>query len=204
MDKPNPGTYLQIFCSYQQDNWYTLLPLAEFAYNNTTRISLFFANKDYHPNLTIHPKRDLASSRAKVVVDLDELHQELKTAIAEAQLRYQGPADAKRAPPLNFIVGQQAFVIKAKFFRSTRPSHKLSEKFLGPFEILAKAGSHSYTLQLPKTIHGVHPIFHVSMLEPATPNKILNCVQSLPPPVDIQGDLEYEIAEVADSKIDQH
>ena len=74
----------------------------------------------------------------------------------EAQLRYQGPADARRAPALDFTVGEHAFV-KAKFFRSTRPSHKLSEKFLGPFEILAKAGSHSFTLRLPDTIHGVPP-----------------------------------------------
>ena len=83
--------YLRIFCNYQQDNWYTLFPLAEFAYNNTpsstTGISPFFANKGYHPNLTVHLERDLASSRAKdLVVDLDELHQELKATIAEAQL----------------------------------------------------------------------------------------------------------------------
>ena len=39
------------------------------------------------------------------------------------------------------------------------------------------------------------------MLEPATPNEILNRVQSPPPPVDVQGELEYEIAEVLDSKI---
>ena len=76
--------YLHIFCNYQQDNWYTLLPLVEFAYNNalsaTTGISPFFANKGYHPNLTIHPECDLASSHAKdLVVNLDELHQELKT-----------------------------------------------------------------------------------------------------------------------------
>ena len=127
-----------------------LLPLAEFAFNNTpsstTGISPFFANKGYHPNLTIHPERDLASSRAKdLIVDLDELHQELKATIAEAQLRYQGPADARHTPPPEFSVGKQAFV-KAKFFRTNRPSHKLSDKYLGPFEILAKAGSHSYTL----------------------------------------------------------
>ena len=199
--------YLRIFCNYQQDNWYTLLPLAEFTYNNTpsatTGISPFFANKGYHPNLTIHPERDLASSRAKdLIVDLDELHQELKTTIAEAQRRYQGPADAKRMQPPEFIVGQQAFV-KAKFFRSTRPSHKLAEKYLGLFEILAKAGSHSYTLRLPDTIRGVHPVFHVSMLEPAVPNEIPNRVQSPPPPVDVQGELEYEISEVLDSKIDR-
>jgi hypothetical protein len=41
------------------------------------------------------------------------------------------------------------------------------------------------------------------MLEPAIPNEIPNHVQSLPPPIDVQGDLEYEIAEVADSKIDR-
>ena len=58
--------YLHVYCNYQQDNWSELLPLAEFAYNNalstTTGVSLFFANKRYHPNITVHPKCDIASS----------------------------------------------------------------------------------------------------------------------------------------------
>ena len=103
-------------------------------------------------------------------------------------------------PAPQFAIRQQAFV-KAKFFCTTRPSHKLSNKYLGPFEILAKAGSHSYTLRLPNTFRGVHPVFHVSMLEPTTPNEIPNHVQPPPPPVDVQGELEHEIAEVTDSKI---
>jgi hypothetical protein len=41
--------YLRCYCNYQQDNWSELLPLVEFAYNNTpsltTGISPFFANK---------------------------------------------------------------------------------------------------------------------------------------------------------------
>ena len=74
--------YIRIYCNYQQDNWRQLLPLAEFAYNNapsaTTGISPFFANKGYHPNITVHPERNLSSAHAKeFVVDLDELHQEL-------------------------------------------------------------------------------------------------------------------------------
>lgn len=196
---------MQIFCNYQQDNWYTLLPLAEFAYNNTpsatTGISLFFTNKGYHPNPTIHPERDLTSSHAKdLVVNLDGLRQELKATIAEAQLCYQGPTDSKHMPAPDFTVGQQAFV-KAKFFHSTHPSQKLSKKLFRPFEILAKAGSHSFTLWLPETIRSVHPIFHVSMLEPAIPNETLNHVQSLPPSVNVQGELKYEISKVLDSKI---
>ena len=181
--------YLQIFCSYQQDNWYTLLPLAKFAYNNTPSatkgISPFFTNKGYHPNLIIHPECDLASSHAKdLVVNLYELHQELKATIAKTQNHYQGLADSKCMPAPNFIISQQAFV-KAKFFCTTHPFHKLFKKFLGPFEILTKARTHSYTLCLPDTIYSIYPIFHVSMLEPTVPNEIPNHVQSPPLAVDV-------------------
>ena len=41
------------------------------------------------------------------------------------------------------------------------------------------------------------------MLEPATPNEIPNRTVSLPPPIQVQGELEYEIAEVLDSKLDR-
>ena len=52
--------YLYIYCNYQQDNWSELLPLAEFAYNNTpsatTGVFPFFANKGYHSNLSVYPE----------------------------------------------------------------------------------------------------------------------------------------------------
>ncbi len=45
--------YLRCFINYEQDNWASLLPFAEFAYNNaqhsTTSLSPFFANYGYHP-----------------------------------------------------------------------------------------------------------------------------------------------------------
>ena len=92
--------YLRVYCNYQQDNWSELLPLAEFAYNNTlsatTGITPFFANKGYHLNLTVHPEHDLASARARnFVTDLDELHQQLGQHIADAQHRYQTSADSR-------------------------------------------------------------------------------------------------------------
>jgi hypothetical protein len=132
--------YIWIYCNYQQDNWRQLLLLVEFAYNNapsaTTGISPFFANKGYHLNITVHPECDLSSTRAKeFVVDLDELLQELRTQIAEAQKCYQGPADATKTPAPDFKVGDKVFV-KAEHFGTTRPSKKLSEKNLSPFEII--------------------------------------------------------------------
>ena len=91
--------YLRVYCNYQQDNWSELLPLAEFAYNNalsaTTGVSPFFANKGYHPNITVHPERDIASSRAHdFAIDLDELQSTLKAKISVAQQHYQKSTDA--------------------------------------------------------------------------------------------------------------
>jgi len=92
--------YLRIYCNYQQDNWADLLPLAEFAYNNapsaTTGVSPFFANKGYHPNISVYPEHDMTSARARdYAVNLELLHQYLREEMANAQLRYQGLADAK-------------------------------------------------------------------------------------------------------------
>jgi IS30 family transposase len=64
--------YLQIYCNFQQDNWHTLLPIAEFWYNNTpsstTGVSPFFANKGYNPAFTVHSKHELASLKAQELV----------------------------------------------------------------------------------------------------------------------------------------
>ena len=74
--------YIWVYCNYQQDNWYQLLPLGEFAYNNapsaTTKVNPFHTNKCYHLNLTVHLEHDLTSPWAQEFVTvLDELHQHL-------------------------------------------------------------------------------------------------------------------------------
>ena len=112
--------YLHVYCNYQQDNWSKLLSLVEFAYNNalsaTTGVSPFFANKEYHPNITVHPEHDIASSRARnFAIDLDELQSTLKAEISTAQQRYQKSADARCSPAPDFKVGDKVFV-KAQFF----------------------------------------------------------------------------------------
>jgi hypothetical protein len=133
--------YLHIFCNYQQDNWSPLLPLGEFTYNNapsaSTGTSPFFANKGYHPNITVHPEHKLALQCAReFIVNLDELHTELRSQLSTTQKCYQGPVDRRQTPAPDFKVGEQAFV-KAENIHTTCLSKKLSEKSLGLFDIIA-------------------------------------------------------------------
>ena len=101
-----------------------------------------------------------------------------------------------------FGVGDKVF-IKSDHIRTTRPLKKLSEKFLGPFTIIAQAGTHSFTLHLPESMCSIHPVFHVSMIEPATPNPFPSRNSVPDPPVVIDGKLEYEISSILDSKTDK-
>ena len=45
---------------------------------------------------------------------------------------------------------------------------KLSQRFIGPFEILERIGVVAYRLALPPSMSGVHEVFHVSMLRKYT------------------------------------
>ena len=115
--------YLHVYSNYQQDNWAELLPLAEFTYNNapstTTGVSPFFANKGYHPNISVFPEHDMTSTWAcDYAIDLDSLHQFLREEMANIQKHYQGLADARRSPAPDFKEGDQVYV-KAKYFQST-------------------------------------------------------------------------------------
>ena len=179
----------------------------EFAYNNapsaTTGVFPFFANKGYHPNITVHPKYISASFRAcNFAVDLDELQSTLKAEISVAQQCYQKSADAQCSPAPDFKVGDKVFV-KAQFFWTTQPSKKLSKKYLGPYKIISHPGTLSFTLHLPESMRSVHPVFYVSMLEPATSNIFSKRIQLVSAPVIIDEEPEYEISQIVDSKINR-
>src|ERR1700723_3989650 len=49
----------------------------------------------------------------------------------------------------------------------------------------------------------IHPVFHVSQLELSTPKTIPNRIQPPPPPVEVDDDIEYKIAKILDSKLNQ-
>ena len=80
------GAYLRVFINYEQNNWARLLPMAEFAYNNTKYASMgytpFELNYKYYPR--IFYKEDVDScSRFKAANELTKEFRNLMAAYRE-------------------------------------------------------------------------------------------------------------------------
>ena len=84
--------------------------------------------------------------------------------------------------------------LSLKNLYTDRPYKKLDNKILGPFKVVEKRGS-LYKLDLPNTIK-VHPVFLVVLLFKDPDNALLKQVNEPPPPINIEGELEYEVEEI--------
>ncbi|MBW0593546.1 hypothetical protein O181_133261 [Austropuccinia psidii MF-1] len=91
--------------------------------------------------------------------------------------------------------------LSSKNIKSTRPTKKLSERWLGPFAILKKVRTHAYHLKLPLQWKSIHPAFHISLLEPVKTSRTLNRHQEPPPPIIIKEEGEWEVSQILESKL---
>jgi len=200
--------YLRMYCNYQQDDWVKHLPIAEFAYNNaiqsSTHCSPFYANYGHHPQFDVNLRSSPTSVPANVPAakqlaeQIHSLHDTLVENVKAAQndqARYYD-ANHKR---VEFNVGDKVW-LHSTHIRTQRPSKKLDWKRLGPFPVLKRVGLQSYRLQLPHSMK-VHPVFHVVFLEPYHENPFPGRVQPPPPPIVVDGEEEWEVEEVLDSKL---
>ena len=198
--------YLYVYCNYQQNNWFKLLSLVEFSYNNspsaTTSVSPFLTNKEYYLNITIHPKCNIAFSWAcNFTIDLNELQSTLKAEISMAQQYYQKSADVQHFFASDFKVSNKVFV-KAQFFRTTQPSKKLFKKYLRLYKIISQSGILLFTLCLLESMCSVHLVFYMSMLKPTMSNYFPERTQLASTSVIINRKPKYKISQIVDSIID--
>ena len=191
--------YLRHYVNYAQDNWVSLLPMAQIALNNnaseTTGQTPFFANHGKDPNLFMEPRLGPQTDRALANSgSLTDIHAAMRRAIAKSQsaLTNSRHKDSKTAPLLK--KGDKVYLL-TKNLKTRRGTKKLDHVKVGPFLVDEQRGKASYKLSLPKDAR-IHPVFHISLLEPADPDSTLQTTFHFEP----QEDDEFIVEEILEER----
>ncbi|MBW0529141.1 hypothetical protein O181_068856 [Austropuccinia psidii MF-1] len=160
------GQYLWIYFSHRQDNWNSWLPLSQFAYNNSnhspTKQSLFFAVYGRDPQSdSAHITQNTPSGNLSTKIK--SVQKDFKRELEVSINRFKRYADKSRESPPVFNLGDMVWLSSINI-KSTRPTKKLSERWLGTLPILKKVITHAYHLKLPSQWKFIHPVFHISLL----------------------------------------
>lgn len=186
--------YLRSFCNYQQDDWASWLPLAEFAHNNQVNRTtgktpfqvIYGYEPQWHPEL---PSDNIAT--APEARDLADIIKEIRDeCLAMLEHHFHLPHSETR-----FNKGDYVWLL-ATNIKSRRPAKKLDDKKMGPFEISEVLSDYAYRLILPATLK-IHNVFHAKLLSPYKHNKNFHRNQPRPPPeVTEEGEEEYEVEKI--------
>jgi hypothetical protein len=194
--------YLRCYVNDRQDNWIALLPLAQIAYNQspttTTGTSPFYANYGFEPNDLTGTMEVLADNPAAALTatEIREMHASLRLDLMFCRQQMTKYANRKRLEGPTLKGGDKVYLLRRNI-RSNKPTKKLDAVKLGPFRIRQKKGPVNYELELPKKMR-IHPVFHISLLEPAAPDATLEQdVRDIDP--EIQEEI-YEVERIIDAR----
>jgi transposase InsO family protein len=191
--------YLRCYVDYQQTNWVSLLPSAQFAYNSspteTTLVSPFKANYGMErvayrePGITT---LDNETARLQTGA-MKELHGKLRQELMFVAERNSHYYNQRRSQEPALKEGDRVYLLRRNI-NTKRPSDKLDHKKLGPYKIKKRKGTNSFELALPKTMN-IHPVFHISLLEKAPEGAPPAPITEIQP---VNPNAEYEVEELLD------
>jgi len=197
--------YLRAFVSKEQDDWVQLLPMAEFAYNNSITtgngMSPFYANYGFHAVAMNMASTEPLNPASKVYAHwMKTVHDESRKGLEEAQEQMWRYTDPTRKEPPAFQEGDLV-MLSGRNIKTRRPSNKLDLKNHGLFQIEKIVSPLTVRLTLPRKWK-IHNVFHVSLLEPyrtsehrapLDPSKVLREAD------DIEQSEEYDMDKVMSS-----
>ena len=156
-----------MFMNYKQDDWADLLPLAEYAYNNSvsqgTKLSPFFVNDEYHPRTNWATAKEAVNPASEsYVYYVKSVHDLALKGLEEVRKQMAKYKKGKEAPA--YQIGDLV-MLSGQNISIQRPSQKYSAKAHRPFKVVKVLSRSAVRLELPKRWK-IHDVFHASLLEP--------------------------------------
>ena len=161
--------YLRALVGHKQDNWVGLLPMAEFADNNSitmgNRMSPFYANYGFHPvssdPVALGPLNPASKLYAHWMHAVHKGSAKRLEAVHELMRRYSDPQCAE---PLKYQIGDLV-MLNGRNIKTRQPSRKLDHKNNGHFQVEKIVLPLAVRLTLPRKWK-IYNVFHVSLLKP--------------------------------------
>jgi hypothetical protein len=141
---------------------------------------------------------DRVPNAGKFTHDMQTAIAKAKQCLLAAQQRQKAYADTKRSDVLVKVGDRVLLSTKNIDIKHGAGSRKLLPKFVGPFSVIKQVNPVAFKLDLPANMRKLHPVFHASLLRPYRDS---GRVQPPPPPIEIEGDLEYEVEQVLDHRL---
>ena len=186
--------YLRQFVKGRQNNWSSLLPMAEFAHNTWKH-----EHTQHSPHeliMGMNPTASLNIPEDPVPAAQDRLKELIKSR-QDAQKTLQ-----KRIKPLivprTFVPGEKVW-LDGRNLNVKTPSKKLSPRRYGPYEIIKQISPVTYRIKLPPSLR-IRNVFHVDLLIPYRETKEHGANFPQPPPQLIDGEEEYEVEEIINDR----
>jgi hypothetical protein len=192
--------------TYDTDWERSLLPFAEFSYNNNFQACLRMApfealyGRKCRTPLAWSEVGERTLFRPAIIEEAEEKLEKVRENLRITQSRQKSYAD-KRRMELTFAVGDSVY-LKVSPLQGTKRflvNGKLAPRYVGSYQITKRIGSLAYQLALPETMAGVHLVFHVSQLKKS--EKEVEEKQVPMELLDLQDTLEY--AEHPEKILDQ-
>jgi hypothetical protein len=199
--------YLRLYTNFMQSDWSEWLSQAEFSYNNrlhsSTGFSPFYLEYGRHPRtpLSIDKPESNNPSANDFLMTLHDAQYSAGLSLQRTADDMKHFADRKRKH-ITFDIGQLVW-LDIRNLNTGRLTKKLDVRRTGPFPIIDRISPVAYKLQLPRSWK-IHPVFHVSLLQPAIVDEQLHppvTDDNLRPPPDIIDEQEeYEVDTVIDHR----
>jgi hypothetical protein len=196
----NPGIeqFLRAYAGMHQKDWVKWLPMAEFSYNtvhSTTGTSPYKCLYGRDPVMTLSKVQTEVPEANNMANTLQEIWEETGAALrlAKEQMAGREPGEV----PETFDMGEKVWLDSQNLKLKTN-STKLTDRHLGPFEILEKLSERAYQLDLPEHLK-IHNVFYVRLLSKVKEDESRPILRE-PGPLEVEGEEEYEVEEIVDSE----
>jgi len=140
----------------------------EFAYNNkvqtSTKVSPFRANNGQDPHMGFKMRKKGKFEKAEeFATRMKEVHEEAEAALKKSQEEMRKYANRKRSEVEEYKVGDWVLLSTKdlKYQMKGRRSEKLTEQFVGPYQVKEIISTNTIELDLPSTVR-IHPVVNIS------------------------------------------